>query len=357
MAFFPTHKPIAETPAGTMQKAAIWMPTKHMGNLLVSLRAIEALIQHFGAANTTLVVDNAYRHIIDCFDPRCDVLYFPRAALARPPWRTLPHLWPFLRSARAIGADIAIALEGDRPSQRLIPLSRPRHTLGPDNRYCRKFDRRIALDHGQLHRFHDYAAVVKAITGRDLDPGYPALSSRDETRLQLEHRLATLGIQPASPVTVLHPGATKHYKQWPLEHFADLARQLHGQGHQLVITGAGDRDGVAVAGLQQLAKVPLTSLHNQLGIAELVALCQRAALFVGNDTGPTHLAAATGTRTVAVFGPTDEHRWGPMGDRVRIVRHQLPCPADCRRGRCSLDHRCLNTLTAEPVQAAIAELP
>jgi len=339
-----------------MQTAAVWMPTKHMGNLLVSLRALETLIQHFGAANTTLVIDGTYRSIIDCFNPRCDVVYLPRAVPAKSPWRTLPPLWSFLRTMRAIGTDITIALEGDIPSQRLIPLSRPQYTLGPDNRYCRRFARKIALDHGQQHRFYDYAAIVKAITGRELTPGYPPLGVSEETQRQLEHRLEALGLQAASPITVLHPGATKDYKQWPLKHFATLAHQLHSEGHQLVVTGAGERDGAAIAHLQQLTSTPLTSLHNQLTITELVALCQRTKLFVGNDTGPTHLAAATGTPTIAIFGPTDERRWGPMGENVRIVRHPLPCPADCRRGHCSLDHRCLTTLSADGVQAAIAEL-
>ena len=341
----------------TIQKAAVWMPTKHMGNLLVSLRAIEALVHHFGATNTMLVIDSAHRHIIDCFNPGCEILWLPRAALGHPPYRrALQLLWSLMRTVRGQATDIAIAIEGDISSQRLIPLSRARFRVGPNNRYCRGFDRRIALDHGQRHRFYDYAAVAKAITGRDLTPDYPPLRASEEYQRLLDNILTERGIQPDRPLAVLHPGATKHYKQWPSEHFAALARWLHSQGHQLVITGAGERDRAAIAALQSLTDVPVTSLHNRLTIAELVALFQRTTIFVGNDTGPTHLAAATGTSTVAVFGPTDEHRWGPMGDRVRIVRHPLPCLADCRRGRCRLAHRCLHALAAEQVQSAIAEL-
>lgn len=349
--------PTDETPAGTMQKAAVWMPTKHMGNLLVSLRALEALVRHFGASHTALVIDSGYRPIIECLDLRCEVVYFPRGLVARSPWwRQLFLMGSFLRTVRALAADTTIALEGDLPSLRLIPFCRPGHTVAPENAFSTRMKERIALDHGQQHRFHDYAHVVKRVTGRQLEPGYPALAVGVGAQQGLERSLSALGIAPDKPIAVLHPGATKYYKQWPVTHFATLARALHRQGYQLVLTGAGERDGTAITALRQLGDTPMTSLHDRLSIAELIALCRQAALFVGNDTGPTHLAAAAGTRTVALFGPTDEHRWGPMGANVRIVRHPLPCPPDCHRGRCSLDHRCINTLAAEPVLAAIEAL-
>ncbi len=342
--------------AGRVRRATVWMPTKHLGNLLVSMKAMESLANHFGPSNTTLVVDSAYRDIMDSLSPGCPVAYYPRASLAmRPRWRALPPLWRFLRAVRGARADLAIALEGDMASQRFVPLSGPGDTLGPDNRYCQRFRRRITLNHGQRHRFHDYATVAAAVTGQALEPGYAPLRATVEGQNQVDARLADLGLNPARPLTVLHPGASKPYKQWPSAFFAEVARWLHGRGQQVVVTGAGHRDEVAIAELQRKARTPFASLLDRLGLAGLIALCQRATCFIGNDTGPTHLAAASGTPTLAIFGPTDENRWGPLGDNVRVLRHQRPCLADCRRGRCRVGHRCINSLSASSVQDAVTQ--
>ncbi len=151
------------------------------------------------------------------------------------------------------------------------------------------------------------------------------------------------------PYAVLHPCATKDYKQWPVESFARLAEYLAEKGMNVIVTGAGDFDRQTIARLLATANSPLLSLHDRLNPGELIALLSGARLFVGNDTGPTHLAAATGIPTFALFGPTDESLWGPLGDNVRILRSDVPCEPDCLRRRCPVNYRCIRTLAPETV--------
>lgn len=333
------------------------MPSKHMGNLLVSLKSVKALETHFGTGQTTLVVDNSYRDIIEAAGFTCPVVYFPRTASEHwHHWRSIRQLFRFIRQLWRHRGTLGIAIEGDKVTRQFIGISGASRRLGPDNRHCQGFDQRIPLDHRQDHRFFDYATVSDTITGETLAPGYPDLLPSATAEANLERILGELNLDPARPLVVLHPGATKNYKQWPVGYFAQLAQWLASRGNQVLVTGAGARDGATIRQLTELAGQHMVSLHNHLGIAELIAMCRRATLFIGNDTGPTHLAAATGTPTIAIFGPTDEKRWGPMGINVRILRSKTPCAPGCSRRECLADYRCMRTLDCDTVKDTVAQM-
>ena len=338
-------------------RVTLWMPSKHMGNLLVSLKAIQSLVAHFGAGRVTLVADNSYRDIVAAANLGCAVIYFPRAASEHwHRWQSLRQLARFVRQLWGARGGLAIAIEGDKVSRQFIPLTGASRRIGPDNRHCQGFDQRVPLDHGRHHRFFDYATISRVLTGTELGPGYPRLKSSPAAARRLAALLRDLNLDPTRPLAILHPGATKDYKQWPVAHFARLAAWLTARGHQVLVTGAGTRDGETIRQLQELAGEHMVSLHNRLGIAELIALAERATLYIGNDTGPTHLAAATGTPTLAIFGPTDEKRWGPMGGNVHILRSTTPCAPGCSRRDCFADYRCMRTLSVEQIKEAVTEM-
>jgi heptosyltransferase-3 len=125
---------------------------------------------------------------------------------------------------------------------------------------------------------------------------------------------------PVGDVVALHPGSGGRRKCWPPEQYADLARRLLGDGYRVLLClgpaeteaarrwecfGSGRAGCLLAAGLE----LPL-----------LAGVLRRCAGFVGNDAGVTHLAAALGCATVAIFGPTASARWAPLGRRVRVLR-------------------------------------
>lgn len=116
---------------------------------------------------------------------------------------------------------------------------------------------------------------------------------------------------------LLNPGAGWGGKRWPTERYGQLARCLAKIGFDVVINvGPGEQDLTerVEAASEGLSK-PVTC-----SIAELIALTRRAALFIGGDTGPLHLAAALGIPTIAIFGPTNPARNGPFGNRSIVLR-------------------------------------
>lgn len=118
---------------------------------------------------------------------------------------------------------------------------------------------------------------------------------------------------------VVHAPSMWPYKQWPLEHYAQVVGGLLADGHQVVLTGsAGTRDQECIAPLRALGSAPaLLDASGQLDFRQLRSLLGDAALYIGPDTSVSHLAAACGIPTLAVFGPTNPLRWAPWPAQPR----------------------------------------
>ncbi len=127
--------------------------------------------------------------------------------------------------------------------------------------------------------------------------------------------LAARGIGPAEAV-VLQPGAGSTVKVWP--GFAALARRLR-DADLPVVALAGPADGSVVEALLGTGVLAEDSVVRDWPLPEIAALLSLARALVGNDSGPTHLAAAVECPTVVLFGPSDPAVWGPIGSRVRVV--------------------------------------
>ena len=121
----------------------------------------------------------------------------------------------------------------------------------------------------------------------------------------------------AAPVAV-HPGSGGRHKCWPLESYVALIRELNARQVPVVILFGPAEIEIETA-LGPLA-IDGATLVRPPGLWELASVLARSSLFIGNDSGPGHLAAAVGTPTLSLFGPTDPQRWCPVGPRCRVLR-------------------------------------
>ena len=160
-----------------------------------------------------------------------------------------------------------------------------------------------------------------------------------------------------------HPGSRWMFKCWPAELTAELFARLVRSGHRLVVTGAPDtRERALVDAILAAAGAPvrerIVDMTGGLSLPELAALTSKARAVVGVDTAPMHIAAAMGTPTLALFGPSGEQEWGPWQVAQRIVVSRShpcrPCGLDgCGSGKVS---ECLTSLPVEAVHAALEAL-
>src|SRR5438132_1097762 len=128
-----------------------------------------------------------------------------------------------------------------------------------------------------------------------------------------------------------------------------------GHRFRVVIVGARGEEalGSAVADRMQIKPVQLSG---RTTIRELMAVIKRCALFLTNDTGPMHIAAAFGVPVVALFGPTDSRTTSPFGNGHTIVRHAVEC-SPCLLRECPIDHRCMTRISVDEVyEAAVRQL-
>jgi heptosyltransferase-3 len=179
---------------------------------------------------------------------------------------------------------------------------------------------------------------------------------RPDVVAAMRQRLAQKGIAPGQRYAVLRPGASAANKRWPVERFAQIARWLR-EAHGLapvVNLGPGD-EGIASAVEQHLA--PVSVVLGSLDLRDLIALLAGATLFVGNDTGPTHIASALGRPCAVVFGASHAAIWRPWKTAHRVVQNKFPCEG-CPAGRCAAfsESRCILTVTVDQVRQACEEL-
>jgi heptosyltransferase-3 len=179
---------------------------------------------------------------------------------------------------------------------------------------------------------------------------------------------------PEQPYAVIHAAPFFEYKRWTISGWRALAEALTARGLTVIVTG-----GSSPTERQYLNSVchdmPVSRRDGVLGWGELAGLLSAARVFVGPDTSVTHLAAATGCPTVALYGPTDPRLWGPWpaqgldpiwADTARIqnrgnvwlVQHAFPCTPcqleGCER-RLESYSACLDALSVEQVMGAVEE--
>jgi len=172
----------------------------------------------------------------------------------------------------------------------------------------------------------------------------------DAARARIEALLQERGLGARTFVHA-HPGSRWMFKCWRTDSTAALYDRIVDAGHPLVLTGAPDpREQEHLAAILEQVRPAtrdrIADISGALTLQELAALAAKARAFVGVDSAPMHIAAAMGTPTLALFGPSGEHEWGPWMVRSRVVVSNAhpcrPCGIDgCGGGKVS---ECLTTL-------------
>lgn len=162
------------------------------------------------------------------------------------------------------------------------------------------------------------------------------------------------------PVLAMHIGASEPNKRWPVERWAELASSLVGQGYGVIVLGGGsDRQAAEVvcrcqgAGPSQGNPLMMAGRTTLKELAALVADCD---LFVGCDSGATHVAALVGARVVCLMGATLPVHSGPFGPQHRILYLGLTCSPCYRRPTCEGRFDCMTGITVNSVIAACREM-
>lgn len=159
------------------------------------------------------------------------------------------------------------------------------------------------------------------------------------------------GGRPARPPIAVQPGSGSRAKCWPPERFGALIARLTSELGRAVVVLAGPADEEAVAAL------PGAPVARELPLAVVGGILRACACALVNDSGPGHLSAALGVRTLAIFGPTSAAQWAPRGEAVRILTGTASCAPCSRDARNACTHRqCLTAIGADTVYDRVASM-
>ena len=218
-----------------------------------------------------------------------------------------------------------------------------------DSMHAYWHDKDIAPDIEQFLNIVKAAGAIES--GKDMEV-YLSKGDEDFAKAFLKSQ----GIGEGGPFIILNPGGNWELKRWPAENFASLGDRLREKyGMPIMLTGAGKDVALAenIAGMMKQRPVIAAGTTT---LRQLAAIMKRAALVVSNDSGPMHIAVATGAKVIALFGPTSPGMTGPYGaGNYRVVKSRIECDVPCYDVTCT-DNRCMKAISVEEVMASAQDI-
>ena len=147
--------------------------------------------------------------------------------------------------------------------------------------------------------------------------------------------LATHKIDRQDPLVAIHPGSPIPLKRWLPERYAELADWLIAQKRAQVLFVGVKNEIPIITEIQEFMRAGTVSIAGKTTLTQLASILHICNVFIGNDSGPMHLAAAVGTQTIGLYGPGDPTHFGPMGTQCQTIRRKLDCPP-CLGTTCQL---------------------
>lgn len=329
-----------------------------MGDAVMSVPAMRELRRIFPEAHISLLVRPWVRDVYSAVEFVDRILDFDKEGEHRG-WAGCARL---IRGLKRMKFDLALLLQNAFEAAFLAWAARIPVRIG----YARDA-RSLMLTHPcridpqvrKVHQVYYYLGLLSAAGLRESRPGVAQaqqvdirIGVRPSDTEQARTLLASSGIRDGELLVGLNPGA--HFgsaKRWLPDRYARVGDALAGgYGTRVLLFGsAGERPfAEAIAGQM---KHPALVLAGRTTLGELMALIQRCRLFITNDSGPMHLAAALDVPQIAIFGSTSEVATGPWSDRAEVIKEPVEC-SPCFLRECPIDLRCMTGITAERVVSA-----
>lgn len=268
----------------------------------------------------------------------------------------LTNYGPLKRQIQRRSYDAVLDLQGLFKSAAIARLAKAPVKLGMCNmrELSDRISRPVIGPHAQGHIVERYLDVARALGCRVDQVVFPL--TVPEREADLTRRIfSQAGGNMGNPYVVFAIGANWPNKRWPIEYFAELSDWLYAQRLIPVIVGGGAVDEQRAAELCAAAEIPPINLVGRTNFKQLTCVLQHAQLTIGGDTGPVHLSAGVGTKTIMVMGPTDANRNGPYGQLENAIEVERSCKY-CWNRACPKGLDCLADITVQQVRAKVEEL-
>ncbi|OCL25587.1 lipopolysaccharide heptosyltransferase II [Orenia metallireducens] len=314
----------------------------YLGDLIFLTPFIRNLRNKYPKAKIDMIVNSSFFDIIEG-NPYLDQVYAYNKK-----W-SIKESWSFARRLSQNNYDLGLNPHGNWRTALLLKVINPAYTIGFGGK-----GRGIWLDQelapaDNMHMVDVYLNFLAEIGFESIDNQGIELQVNQEASENMADFLQKHGIKDEDRVVGLNTGGSWPTKQWTKDGFAQLGDRLQEEFKAKVIFFGGPGDVERVNEIVKMMNTTPIIATGKTTLKELAALAARCDLFISGDTGPVHVAAAVGTPTIALFGPSDEQKYRPYGQNHQVIENGIDC-RPCGHHHCPLEHhKCLEEISAEDV--------
>lgn len=345
--------------------------SKHIGNVLLiqlgdigdvvlSLPAVRALRENFPQNDVVVAVREKAAELVEDCPWATGVISVEKKE--RGPIRQIVYQKDFFLRLRRFQFDLAIDMRTGSRSALLALLSGARRRVGfyagGEEGWRNRVFTHLMVDAGRpgQHMAEYYSNLLTAcnLEAVHVWPEHPIPGEKQMRAMAL---LAEQNVSPESPIVAVQPFSLWEYKEWGVQNFIRLINRIGSEYNlPIIITGSAGEREKAEDLIRSCRAARLYNLAGKTSIGMLAAVLKACAVFVGGDSAGIHIAAAVGTPTVSIFGPSSSVAWSPRGEQHRVVQKRLHC-VPCHQKGCqgSGVSRCLEELTVAEVFAVVKE--
>lgn len=348
---------------GFHPKTVLVLQLDEIGDVLLSTPALHLLRQIYPKAKIIVAARRAGYEIL-LGNPNMDQLVLvdlPRfsATTAQMPAdiKKIKQALPTVKSQLPASMDLGIDLRADLRTIYLLKKLGARQRISQSIRGGGFWLTHIVPYLGLRHEVERKMGIIHY-----LDPTVPLPSNlRLEIAVNTDNKrrageiLAQNGVEITDKYVVFHPFAGWKPKEWPADRFVQIAKYLVADYHQkvVVIGSAGEKE--AAEKIACAVGVSAVNLAGQVDLKATAAIIAGAKLFIGNDSGPMHMACAVQTPVIALFGQNTPKRYGPWQNKNVTIYHPVEC-SPCAQTSCSRQPRCMEMISVDEVKTAISKL-
>lgn len=328
-------------------KILVYLP-RSLGASLQALPCLRSLKENFPTASISILPPEKFAQFFLAVTPEYSLIALPEvkeiAGLQRASSRLKKMLF-----------EVGLLLDETFASALLFYLARIPQRWGYD-REGRGFmlTKRLSLKavDPQLHLKYHYLNILEHLGLKVEDRPYH-LTLPSNLLTAAETRLRQAGLRPEDPTVVIKPGSSfGPARVWPLNHQVGLIKKLISESYQVALVGSQASQEISRQIMPQIDSRAV-DLTGQLTLEETAGILAMARVYLGNDSGLTHVANFLGVPVVSLYGPTDPHLCGPVQAPAAALKKSVPC-SPCSYRSCPYDHRCLKNISVNEVMECIS---
>ena len=328
------------------KKRILLIDLLYMGDLIFATPFFRQLRKNYPESEIDIIVNANFYDLIE------DNPYFDKVIAYDKNW-SIKESYNFAKEINKENYDLGINIHGNWRTILLMYLISPAYNIGYGGDGKSLFLDKTIETTADLHMVEVYLQFLekmglKRFADDKIELKVDEIAEKNMEKFLVE-KYNQKKMKKDKSLVALNTGGTWPTKRWPKKKYAKLADEIKNQGEQVIFIG-GPSDKKRVKDIiSMMENNRVINAAGKTSLKELAALVKICDLVISNDSGPAHVAAAVGTKTITIFGPSDEKKYSPYGEIHEIIKTEIDC-RPCGEHECPLGHHnCMEKIEVEEV--------